>query len=156
MDHEQFLRQAIELAATGMRQGRGGPFGCVIVRHGVVVGRGSNEVTSSNDPTAHAEVVAMRAACRELGTFRLDDCTLYTSCEPCPMCLAAVYWARIPTLFYGNRRSDAASIGFDDELIYTELARPIGERRLRMQELLRDEALAGFREWAAKGDRTPY
>src|SRR5687768_16901185 len=111
MSHETFMREAINEAATGMREARGGPFGCVIVRRGKVIARGSNRVTSTNDPTAHAEIVAIRSACTELGTFSLPDCELYTSCEPCPMCLAAVYWARVPTLYYGNTRADAAAIG---------------------------------------------
>ena len=114
MSHETFMQEAIKLAEEGMQSGRGGPFGCVIVRAGRVVGRGHNRVTSTNDPTAHAEVVAIRDACANLETFQLTDCELYTSCEPCPMCLSAIYWARIPTVYYGNTRGDAAAIGFDD------------------------------------------
>jgi tRNA(Arg) A34 adenosine deaminase TadA len=127
-----------------------------VVRRGEVVGRGSNAVTSTHDPTAHAEVVAIRDACSRLRTFQLADCELYTSCEPCPMCLAAVYWARIPTVHYGNRRDDAAAIGFDDAFIYGQVALPPEERTVAMRPLLREEALASFRLWAAKPDRTPY
>ena len=118
MHHEEHMREAIKLATEGMHRGRGGPFGCVVVRRGKIVARGNNRVTSTNDPTAHAEVTAIREACKALNTFQLDDCELYTSCEPCPMCLAAIYWARIPTIYYGNTRGDAAAIGFDDDFIY--------------------------------------
>jgi guanine deaminase len=156
MSHESFMRDAIQLSTDAVRSGRGGPFGCVVVRKGQVVGRGSNEVTSANDPTAHAEVMAIRNACQALGTFQLDDCELYTSCEPCPMCLAAMYWARIPTAFYGNTREDAAKIGFDDELLYRQVALPIEQRTLAMKPLLNAEANVTFREWAAKADKVPY
>src|ERR1700744_5882962 len=118
--HEEFMREAIRLSQEGVRAGRGGPFGCVVVQRGKIVGRGNNQVTSTNDPTAHAEVTAIRAACRQLGTFQLTDCELYTSCEPCPMCLSAIYWARIPEVYYGNTRGDAAAIGFDDAFIYDQ------------------------------------
>lgn len=150
------MREAIRLASEGAASGRGGPFGCVIVRRGDVVGRGTNAVTSTNDPTAHAEVTAIRDACRRLGTFQLADCELYTSCEPCPMCLAAIYWARIPTVFYGNRRDDAAAIGFDDALIYEQVALPPEQRTTAMKPLLRNEALASFDLWREKADKTPY
>ena len=135
---------------------RGGPFGCVVVRRGEIVGRGSNAVTSTNDPTAHAEVTAIRDACSRLGTFQLADCELYTSCEPCPMCLAAVYWARIPTVYFGNNRHDAAAIGFDDAFIYEQVALAPAERAVAMRPLLREEALASFRLWTEKTDRTRY
>ena len=115
------MREAIRLSEEAVRSGRGGPFGCVVVRAGKVVGRGSNQVTSTCDPTAHAEIVAIRDACRTLATFQLADCALYASCEPCPMCLSAVYWARIPSVFYGNTRRDAAAAGFDDEFVYSEM-----------------------------------
>ena len=150
------MREAIRLASEGAASGRGGPFGCVIVRRGDVVGRGTNAVTSTNDPAAHAEVTAIRDACRRLGTFQLADCELYTSCEPCPMCLAAIYWARIPTVFYGNRRDDAAAIGFDDALIYEQVALPPEQRTTAMKPLLRNEALASFDLWREKADKTPY
>lgn len=155
-DRERFMREAIALSAEGMRSGQGGPFGCVIVKDGQVVGRGTNRVTSTNDPTAHAEVVAIREACRSLGTFELSGCELFTSCEPCPMCLAAAYWARLDRLFFANTRKDAASIGFDDEMLYQELPLPVEERRLEMKPLLRDEAYAVFEEWAAKPDKVMY
>jgi guanine deaminase len=142
-----FMRDAIRLSLRAIKRGSGGPFGAVIVQGRRVVGRGWNCVTSTNDPTAHAEVLAIRRACVRLRTFRLDDCDLYTSCEPCPMCLAAIYWARIRTVYFGNTRRDAASIGFDDDLIYREIARPASRRRLHMRQLLRSEALAAFDQW---------
>lgn len=150
------MREAIREAEAGMRSGRGGPFGCVIVRRGEIIARGSNQVTSTNDPTAHAEVTAIRAACARLKTFQLDDCELYTSCEPCPMCLAATYWARIPALYYGNTRADAADIGFDDDFIYQQIPLPPEKRTLAMQPLLREEAQAAFREWKEKPDKVRY
>jgi guanine deaminase len=153
---KEFMREAIRLSIRMMRQGKGGPFGAVVVRRGKIVGRGCNQVTSSNDPTAHAEVVAIRDACRRLRTFQLDDCELYTSCEPCPMCLAAIYWARLRRVFYGNTRKDAARIEFDDEFIYTEVSRPIAKRSLVMKPLLREEALTAFREWEQKADKILY
>jgi tRNA(Arg) A34 adenosine deaminase TadA len=156
MNHEQFMRDAIRLSEEGVRAGRGGPFGCVIVRDGRVVGRGNNQVTSACDPTAHAEVVAIRDACRALKTFQLPDCTLYASCEPCPMCLSAVYWARIPTVYFGATRDDAAAVGFDDELIYREISLPRDRRQVSMRGLLRDEALASFGVWSGKTDKVPY
>jgi guanine deaminase len=154
--HEQFMRQAIREAGSGLREECGGPFGCVIVRDGSIVARGRNCVTSANDPTAHAEMTAIREACRTLGRYSLEDCTVYASCEPCPMCLAAIYWARIPRLFFANTRADAAAIGFDDDFIYGQIALPPGRRAIAMQQLLRDEALATFREWEAKPDKLPY
>jgi len=156
MSSEQFMREAIQLADDGMRGGRGGPFGCVVVRAGKIVARGNNRVTSTNDPTAHAEITAIREACGALGKFSLDDCELYTSCEPCPMCLAAIYWARIPTVFYGNTRADAAAIGFDDDFIYRQIPLPPEQRAIAMRPLLRDEAKAAFAEWAQKPDKVRY
>ena len=156
MSHETFMRAAIKLAEAGMRGDRGGPFGCVVVRRGKIVGRGDNRVTSTNDPTAHAEVTAIRDACATLQTFQLTDCELYTSCEPCPMCLAAIYWARIPTVFYGNTRADAAAIGFDDAFIYQQIPLPPEQRTVAMQPLLHDEAKVAFSEWAKKADRVRY
>jgi tRNA(Arg) A34 adenosine deaminase TadA len=152
----KFMREAIRLSIQMMRRGQGGPFGAVVVRKGKIVGRGSNQVTSANDPTAHAEIVAIRAACKRLKTFQLDDCDLYTSCEPCPMCLSAIYWARLGHVFYGNTRQDAARIAFDDDLIYREVALPIGKRTLNMKQLLHDEALAAFVEWQQKTDKVLY
>lgn len=155
-DHDSFMRAAIALAEDGLRADHGGPFGCVIVRAGVIVARGHNRVTSTNDPTAHAEITAIRGACKALGTFQLTDCELYTSCEPCPMCLSAIYWARIPVVYYGNTRADAAAIGFDDDFIYTQIPLPPGQRTLRMIPLLRDEARHSFAEWHAKDDKVRY
>jgi len=153
---KKFMRQAIRLSIDMMRRGKGGPFGAIVVKGNRIVGRGSNEVTSSNDPTAHAEVVAIRDACRRLKTFVLDDCELYTSCEPCPMCLSAIYWARLKRVFYANTRKDAARIQFDDDFIYTEVSRPIAKRQLIMKPLLRDEALKAFHEWEKKTDKIAY
>ena len=150
------MREAIRLSIQMMRRGQGGPFGAVVVRKGRIVGRGWNQVTSANDPTAHAEVVAIREACRRLKTFQLDDCDLYTSCEPCPMCLSAIYWARFRRVFYGNTRRDAARINFDDDFLYREVALPMRKRTLRMKQLLRTEALAAFAEWERKPDRILY
>ena len=156
MSHENYMREAIKLAEAGMAAGHGGPFGCVIVRSGKIVGRGNNRVTSTNDPTAHAEVTAIREACAALKTFQLDDCELYTSCEPCPMCLSAIYWARIPRVYYGNTRADAAAIGFDDDFIYQQIPLAPDQRTIAMKPLLRDEAQGAFREWAAKADKVRY
>jgi len=152
----KFMRQAIRLSVQMMRRGQGGPFGAVVVLDGKVVGRGWNQVTSANDPTAHAEIVAIREACRRLKTFQLDDCDLYTSCEPCPMCLSAIYWARLRNVFYGNTRKDAAKIDFDDDFLYREVALPIRRRKLRMKQLLHKEALAAFAEWQRKPDKILY
>jgi tRNA(Arg) A34 adenosine deaminase TadA len=156
MNDEDFMRDAIRLSLEGVRSGRGGPFGCVVVRAGQIVARGSNQVTSTCDPTAHAEVVAIREACKALGTFHLPDCTLYTSCEPCPMCLSAIYWARIPAVYYGNDRQDAAAIGFDDDFIYQQIPLPVGERRVSMKPLLNAEAKEAFTEWSRKADKVSY
>ena len=154
--NQGFMREAIRLSIQKMRSGQGGPFGAVVVRQGKIVGRGWNQVTSANDPTAHAEVVAIREACRRLRTFQLDDCDLYTSCEPCPMCLSAIYWARFRRVFYANTRKDAARINFDDDFLYREVALPIRKRTLRMKQLLRKEALAAFAEWERKPDKILY
>lgn len=150
------MQAAIELSIQRMREGRGGPFGAVIVKDGRILSQGSNEVTTSNDPTAHAEIVAIREACKILGTFRLDGCDIYTSCEPCPMCLSAIYWARISRIYYAATRQDAAAAGFDDDFLYQEIPRPIADRRLPAQQLLREQALTAFAEWRAKPDRIPY
>jgi len=152
----QYMQEAIRLAEDGVRSNRGGPFGCVVVQRGQIVGRGNNQVTSTNDPTAHAEVTAIRAACRQLGTFQLTDCELYTSCEPCPMCLAAIYWARIPEVYYGNTRADAAAIGFDDAFIYDQVPLAPDQRTVKMQAFMREESLGAFREWSAKTDKVRY
>ena len=154
--NEQFMREAIRLSVAMMRRGKGGPFGAVVVCGDRVVGHGWNAVTSRNDPTAHAEVMAIRQACRNLNRFHLEDCEIYTSCEPCPMCLAAIYWARLRKGYYANTRKDAARIGFNDALIYQEVARPKSKRKLRMAPLLRDEALKAFAEWESKADKLRY
>ncbi len=150
------MRAAIRISIAKMRANCGGPFGAVVVRQGKIVGRGWNQVTSTNDPTAHAEMVAIRDACRRLKTFQLDDCELYTSCEPCPMCLSAIYWARFKKVYYGNTRKDAQQIDFDDDLIYEEVATPIAKRKIPMKQFLRAEALPAFKEWAAKADKVRY
>lgn len=153
---EKFMREAVRLSRDKMRRGAGGPFGAVVVRDGKIVGRGWNRVTSMNDPTAHAEVTAIRDACKKLNTFQLVDCELYTSCEPCPMCLAAIYWARFKNVFYANTRKDAARIGFDDDLIYREMGKPIARRKIPMKQFLRGEALEVFAEWENKPDKIRY
>ena len=150
------MRDAIRLSLAKMRANHGGPFGAVVVRRGKIVGRGWNQVTSTNDPTAHAEMVAIRDACRRLKTFMLEDCVLYTSCEPCPMCLSAIYWARLKHVYYANTREDAQKIDFDDHLIYEEVATPISRRKIPMKQLLRLEALAAFKEWGDKLDKIRY
>ncbi len=150
------MREAIRLSLAKMRANQGGPFGAVVVRRGKIVGRGWNQVTSTNDPTAHAEMVAIRDACRRLKTFVLEGCDLYTSCEPCPMCLSAIYWARLKHVYYGNTRKDAQKIEFDDDLIYEEVATPISKRKIPMKQLLRAEALAAFKEWQTKADKIRY
>jgi guanine deaminase len=156
LSEERFMRQAIALSLRMMRQGAGGPFGALVVRGNRIVGRGWNQVTSTNDPTAHAEIVAIRAASRRLKRFQLEDCDLYTSCEPCPMCLSAIYWARLRRVFYGNTRRDAARVAFDDDFIYREVALPIRRRKLQMRQLLRKEALTAFVEWKDKPDKVRY
>ena len=153
---EKFLARAIELARQGMISGKGGPFGCIIVKDDKIVGRGNNKVTSTNDPTAHAEVVAIRDACKNLGTFQLDECEVYTSCEPCPMCLGAIYWARPKVIYYANNRQDAAEIGFDDSMIYDEISADIKHRKIPIIPLLRKEAIKIFTEWKNKEDKTAY
>jgi tRNA(Arg) A34 adenosine deaminase TadA len=150
------MQEAIRLSLEMMRAGKGGPFGAVVVRDGEIVGRGWNQVASTNDPTAHAEIVAIREACRKAGSFFLEGAELYASCEPCPMCLSAVYWARISRVYYAASRKDAAEAGFLDEMIYEELAREAGRRRIPCIGLGREEALAAFREWKQKPGRIPY
>lgn len=150
------MQEAIALSRQGMQAGDGGPFGCVIVRGDEIVGRGNNKVTSANDPTAHAEVVAIRDACKTLGTFQLTDCEVYTSCEPCPMCLGALYWARPKVIYFANNRSDAADAGFDDSMIYEELNLPPTSRKIPMVTLGRNQAIAVFEEWKGKTDRQHY
>ena len=152
---KEMMREAIRLADESVANG-GGPFGAVIVKDGEIIAATSNRVTLDNDPTAHAEVNCIRMACKRLGTFDLSGCTIYTSCEPCPMCLGAIYWARIDRIFYGNNRQDAADIGFDDDFIYQELARPMDNRSTPIIPILPDEALHSFRLWTEKTDKTKY
>jgi tRNA(Arg) A34 adenosine deaminase TadA len=149
------MRQAIALATANVASG-GGPFGAVVVRDGKVIATGVNQVTATNDPTAHAEVVAIRAACKALGTFQLTGCTVYTSCEPCPMCLAALYWSRSDAVYYGNSAGDAAAIGFDDSFLYEQVALPIERRKLPMQRLLPQEAIASFEAWRNQPNKIEY
>lgn len=153
---KQFMREAIRISIEKMRLNQGGPFGAVVVKGGRIVGRGWNQVTSANDPTAHAEIVAIREACRRLKSFQLSDCELYTSCEPCPMCLSAIYWARLRRIYYANTRRDAAKANFDDAIIYHEVARPISRRKIPMKQFLRREALPALAEWNKKTDKIPY
>lgn len=150
------MQEAIRLSVEMMRAGKGGPFGAVVVRDGEIVSRGWNQVASTNDPTAHAEIVAIREACRKTGAFLLEGAELYASCEPCPMCLSAAYWSRIERVYYGASRADAAEAGFLDEMIYEELAREAGNRRIPCIGLAREQALAAFREWKQKADRILY
>ena len=150
------MRETIELSKANVRQGRGGPFATLIIRDGIVLARGTNLVTSTNDPTAHAEIVAIREACQVLGSFRLEGCDLYTSCEPCPMCLGAIYWARPRAVYYANTRDDAAAIGFDDRFIYDEVLLSTTQRKVPMIQLLREEALSAFQEWKDKPDKVSY
>ncbi len=151
-----FMREAIRLSIKNVVEGNGGPFGAVIVKDGRIIATGANSVTSTNDPTAHAEVVAIRDACKQLGTFQLDGCDIYASCEPCPMCLGAIYWARPAKLFYANTKADAAAIKFDDQFIYQELALPLHERKLFTKQLLRGEALEAFRLWEESNNKLGY
>ncbi len=153
--HETHMRAAIALARQSIRSG-GGPFGAVVVREGIVVGEGTNRVTASNDPTAHAEILAIRAAGSKLNTFRLSDCEIYASCEPCPMCLAAIYWARIKGIHYAGTRADAAAAGFDDAVIYDEIAKTSGERRLAMRQMLAEEGRTALAEWLKAPKRVNY
>ena len=150
------MRSAIAAAFAGMRGEQGGPFGAVIVRDGEIIAQGCNQVTSSHDPTAHAEVVAIRAAARRLGMHSLAGCAIYTTCEPCPMCLAAIYWSRLDRLYFACTREDAAAAGFDDDAFYHEISKPLFERAIPTGALLRDEAWPVMQEWMAKPDKTPY
>jgi tRNA(Arg) A34 adenosine deaminase TadA len=150
------MHDAIELARTNVRTGKGGPFAAMVVKNGSVVALGTNLVTSSNDPTAHAEIVAILEACRALGTFQLSDCTIYTTCEPCPMCMGAIYWARPARVYFAATRSDAAVAGFDDSYIYEQLGLPACDRSIPTEQLMREEALAAFEEWERKPDKVRY
>jgi tRNA(Arg) A34 adenosine deaminase TadA len=152
----EFMRRAIALATENVRSGNGGPFGAVIAKDGAVVGEGANSVTRDNDPTAHAEVRAIRAACQSLCAFSLQGCEIYTSCEPCPMCLAAIYWARIDRIWFGNASADAARIAFDDAFLYRQLALPMHERSIPSSMFLREQAWESFQAWLDSPNKTPY
>lgn len=153
---EKFMMEAIRLSHHSMTNNEGGPFGCIVVKDDVIIGRGNNKVISSNDPTAHAEVTAIRDACKNLGSFRLEDCEIYTSCEPCPMCLGAIYWARPKIVYFANTREDAANIGFDDSMIYDEMVKELEHRKIPVRSIGRAKALKVFEAWKQKGDRTLY
>ena len=152
----KFMLEAVTAALKGMQNNEGGPFGCVIVKDGKIVGRGNNKVTSHNDPTAHAEIMAIRDACKNLNTFQLEGCEIYTSCEPCPMCFGAIYWARPDKVYYGCSQQDAADINFDDEFIYKEIELPYKERSIPFERWARDIALEPFQKWSEKEDKTEY
>ncbi|MGB6841317.1 MAG: nucleoside deaminase [Candidatus Sulfotelmatobacter sp.] len=150
------MARAIQLSIDNVRSGRGGPFGAVVVKDGSIIAEGANQVTATNDPTAHAEMVAIREACRKLGAFELKACEIYTSCEPCPMCLGAIYWARLSRVYFANADADASRVGFDDSLIYRELALPYSQRKIPMIQMMREEALAAFRAWQNKSNKVEY
>jgi len=157
MNREQrFMQAAIDIGLKGMRNNEGGPFGCVIVKNNEIVGQGHNKVVSTNDPTAHAEITAIRDACKNLNDFQLEDCEIFTSCEPCPMCLGAIYWARPKAIYYGNTRKDAADAGFDDSLIYNEISQPLDNRIIPIYSIGREQAKLMFEEWKIKNDKTAY
>ena len=153
---EQFMNEAVKAGLQGMRKSEGGPFGCVIVKDDVIIASGCNRVIVENDPTAHAEIVAIREACKKLQNFQLNDCEIYASCEPCPMCMGAIYWARPKIIYYANTSKDAADIGFDDSFIYNELNEPIGKRKIKIQQLPSAEAKQMFEEWKLKNNKTLY
>ena len=153
---EYFMERAIEMARKGMNANAGGPFGCVIVKDDTIIAEEHNRVTSTNDPTAHAEIVAIRKACDKMGSFQLDDCIVYTSCEPCPMCFGAIYWARPKMVFFACTKKDAAKVDFDDQFIYDELEKDIEDRNIKFVRMMRKEAVSVFREWAEKTDKTDY
>ncbi|MBX9586006.1 MAG: nucleoside deaminase [Gammaproteobacteria bacterium] len=150
------MQEAIAQAKLGIENNEGGPFGAVVVKDGEIIGRGHNCVPSTNDPTAHAEVTAIRDACRHLDTFNLEGCTIYTSCEPCPMCLTAIYWARIEKIFFGANQHDAAEIGFDDRFFYEQLNKPLGDRKISEEQIMQSEAKAVLAEWFSKEDKIVY
>jgi tRNA(Arg) A34 adenosine deaminase TadA len=156
METNDFLKEAIRMAVTNVQTGNGGPFGALVVRDGKIIGRGVNTVTTGNDPTAHAEVNAIRDACSHLGSFQLEGCEIYTSCEPCPMCLGAIYWARPDKVFYAAGKADAANIGFDDSFIYDEIATPLGDRKIPFISISLEEGLDPFKEWGRREDKVEY
>ncbi len=153
---KKFMREAIRLSMENVQSGNGGPFGTVIVKNGKIIATGVNEVTKSNDPTAHAEMIAIRNACEKLNSFQLDGCDIYCSCEPCPMCLGAIYWARPKSIYFANSKKDAAKINFDDNFIYQEIKLPIHERKLTITQLLRDEAQSVFLQWQESENKIEY
>ncbi|HEX5433708.1 MAG TPA: nucleoside deaminase [Candidatus Angelobacter sp.] len=155
-EQEQWIERVIELAIENVRSGQGGPFASVVVREGVILAEGTNLVTSSNDPCAHAEIVAIRRACQKLGRFELRGCEIYSSCEPCPMCLGAIYWARLDRLYFAAAKEDAAKAGFDDSFIYQEFARPLDERKIPMVRVINHKALDAFRAWEQQPNKVPY
>lgn len=155
-NNEKFMRMAIQLSEQNVEQGSGGPFGAVIVKEGMVIARSANKVVPQKDPTAHAEISAIRLACKELDTYNLEGCVIYTSCEPCPMCLGAIYWTRLDKIYYANTKADAAAIAFDDQLIYEEINRPLAERKLPAVQLLREEAQIAFKKWTASDANIGY
>lgn len=154
--NNKFMAEAIRLSLKMTRRNKGGPFGAIVIRSGKIIARGSNKVISSNDPTAHAEIIAIRDACKKLKSYDLSECELYTSCEPCPMCLGAIYWARLDKIYYANDRHDASKIGFDDDFIYREFKKPLDKRKLKIKQLMRNEALRVFKEWRKKEDKILY
>lgn len=156
LTHDEYMQLAVELAEKGMDTGEGGPFGAIIVKNGKIVGKGNNRVTSTNDPTAHAEMVAIRDACKNLKSFQLDDCEIYTSCEPCPMCLAAIYWSRPKAVYYACTKVDAANIGFDDNYIYHQIYKPIEQRDMKLVKLNDIESIRVFKKWDEKVDKILY
>jgi tRNA(Arg) A34 adenosine deaminase TadA len=153
---EKFMNEAILLSERGMQNNEGGPFGCVVVKGDKIIGKGYNKVISTNDPTAHAEIIAIREACKNLGAFQLDGCEIFTSCEPCPMCLGAIYWSRAKIIYYANTREDASEIGFDDSMIYDEIKADLKERKIPAINLGREEALKAFKIWSEKKDKEGY
>jgi len=154
--HNPFMARAIQLSVENVRSGQGGPFGAIIVKSGEIIAEGVNCVSLTNDPTAHAEVIAIREACKKLQFFELKGCEIYTSCEPCPMCLGAIYWARPDRVYFGNTAADAAKVGFDDSFIYQEIAQTHSQRKIPMIQMMRDEALEAFRAWDQKSNKVPY
>lgn len=155
-NHSLYMQKAVDYAIEGMKKNDGGPFGCIIVKDGKIIGRGNNRVTSNNDPTAHAEIIAIREACENLNSFQLDGCIIYTSCEPCPMCLGAIYWARPKKVFFGSNKTDAADVGFDDDFIYKELPLPMDKRSIPFEQMDRNYALKPFKLWEEKENKTEY
>jgi guanine deaminase len=153
---KKFMEEAIKMAQNGIRNNEGGPFGAVVVKNGEIIGRGNNRVTSTNDPSAHAEVVAIRDACNRLGSFQLEGCDIYTSCEPCPMCLGAIYWARPDKVYFGCTKKDAAEIDFDDDFIYRELELPLDKRKIEFTQIMEEDAKKVFQEWENKNDKISY